>query len=85
MFINLNNIVDVKSKKFFIEKIDLFNKTIKLFSEKNNSTLKSLTQEVEMPVSFFIDPAIIHDKSVKDLKEITLSYTMYTTTKTSER
>ena len=42
-------------------------------------------QEVEMPVSFFIDPAIIHDKSVKDLKEITLSYTMYTTTKTSER
>ena len=42
-------------------------------------------QEVEMPVSFFIDPAIIHDKSVKDLKEITLSYTMYTTNKTSER
>ena len=42
-------------------------------------------QEVEMPVSFFIDPAIINDKSVNDLKEITLSYTMYTTTKTIER
>jgi len=66
VFINLNNIVDVKSKKFFIEKIDLFNKTIKLFSEKNNSTLKSLTQEVEMPViEKIIELGIIDSK--KDL------------------
>ena len=42
-------------------------------------------QEVEMPVSFFIDPAIIQDKSVSNLEEITLSYTMFTTIKTSKR
>ena len=34
-------------------------------------------QEVEMPVSFFIDPAIKDDKFISDLSEITLSYTMF--------
>ena len=34
-------------------------------------------EEVEMPVSFFIDPAIIEDNSIKNIKELTLSYTMY--------
>ncbi len=34
-------------------------------------------EEVEMPVSFFIDPAIINDNSIKNIKELTLSYTMY--------
>ena len=34
-------------------------------------------QEVEMPVSFFIDPAIKDDKFINDLNEITLSYTMF--------
>ena len=35
-------------------------------------------QEVEMPVSFFIDPDIINDKSLQGISEMTLSYTMYT-------
>ena len=35
-------------------------------------------KEVQMPVSFFIDDAILDDKSIKSLNELTLSYTMYT-------
>ena len=34
-------------------------------------------QEVEMPVSFFIDPEIASDKNMKSIDELTLSYTMY--------
>jgi cytochrome c oxidase assembly protein subunit 11 len=34
-------------------------------------------QSVEMPVSFFIDPAFVDDKNVAHLTQITLSYTFY--------
>tara|TARA_B100000029_G_scaffold449442_1_gene472691 strand:+ start:343 stop:867 length:525 start_codon:yes stop_codon:yes gene_type:complete len=34
-------------------------------------------EEVEMPVTFFIDPSIKNDRFIKDLREITLSYTMF--------
>lgn len=34
-------------------------------------------EEVEMPVSFYIDPEIVMDKSGKRLQEITLSYVFY--------
>lgn len=34
-------------------------------------------QSVEMPILFFIDPAILKDKDTKALDEITLSYTFY--------
>ncbi len=34
-------------------------------------------QLIEMPVSFFIDPEIVEDKSMKSIDELTLSYTMY--------
>lgn len=34
-------------------------------------------EEVEMPVSFYIDPDIINDKSGRSLDEITLSYVFY--------
>ena len=37
----------------------------------------SANEEVSMPVSFFVDAAIKDDKFIKDLQEITLSYTMY--------
>lgn len=34
-------------------------------------------QSADMPVSFFIDPAILKDPELKDLKNITLSYTFF--------
>ena len=37
----------------------------------------SANEEVSMPVSFFVDASIKDDKFIKDLQEITLSYTMY--------
>lgn len=34
-------------------------------------------ERVEMPVSFFVDPAILDDIEAKGVREITLSYTMH--------
>ncbi len=34
-------------------------------------------QKVHMPVTFFIDPKIMDDRELKELKTITLSYTFY--------
>jgi cytochrome c oxidase assembly protein subunit 11 len=34
-------------------------------------------QTVDMPVSFYVDPAFVDDEDTKDLSELTLSYTFY--------
>jgi cytochrome c oxidase assembly protein subunit 11 len=34
-------------------------------------------QSVDMPVSFYVDPAFVDDVDTKDLSELTLSYTFY--------
>ncbi|MCU0900367.1 MAG: cytochrome c oxidase assembly protein [Cypionkella sp.] len=42
-------------------------------------------ETVQMPVSFFVDPAIVTDREGKFVKEITLSYTFYETPLTEEQ
>jgi len=42
-------------------------------------------QEAEMPVSFFVDPAILKDRDAKDVHTITLSYTFYPKDQGGER
>ena len=61
------NVTPLQAGKYF-NKIDCF-----CFEEQTLSP----NQEVDMPVSFFIDPAIKDDKFINDLSEITLSYTMF--------
>jgi cytochrome c oxidase assembly protein subunit 11 len=34
-------------------------------------------QDVRMPVTFYVDPAILNDPDARDITEITLSYTFY--------
>ena len=52
----------------YFNKVDCF-----CFTEQ---TLKP-GQQVDMPVTFYIDPEIVNDKDLKNLKTITLSYTFY--------
>jgi cytochrome c oxidase assembly protein subunit 11 len=42
-------------------------------------TLQKLAphQKIRMPVSFYVDPKILEDKDVKQLQQITLSYTFH--------
>ena len=61
------NVTPLQAGKYF-NKIECF-----CFEEQ----VLSAREEVNMPVSFFIDPAIKDDRFINDLKEITLSYTMY--------
>jgi cytochrome c oxidase assembly protein subunit 11 len=38
-------------------------------------------EAVEMPVSFFIDPAILNDRDGRTVRDMTLSYTFHRVTK----
>lgn len=41
-------------------------------------------QSADMPVTFFVDPAILRDPDVRTVREITLSYTFYPADDTSD-
>lgn len=61
------NVVPHKAGPYFV-KVDCF-----CFVEQ---TLGA-RQEVSMPISFYIDPAIMDDPAMKDVHTITLSYTFF--------
>ena len=42
----------------------------------NEQTLRPF-QSVRMPVTYYVDPAILNDPDARDISEITLSYTFY--------
>jgi len=76
VFINLNNVVDAKSKKFFIEKIDLFNKIIKAFSVKNKLTLENVGKKTEISIiKKIIELNIINSKA--DLDALQSDFNFY--------
>ncbi|PCI44349.1 MAG: cytochrome c oxidase assembly protein [Alphaproteobacteria bacterium] len=61
------NVIPFKAAPYF-NKIDCF-----CFTEQ---TLLP-GEEVDMPVSFYIDPELVNDKHLEEVKEITLSYTFF--------
>jgi cytochrome c oxidase assembly protein subunit 11 len=61
------NVTPMKAGKYFV-KTQCF-----CFAEQ---ALKP-NESVHMPVSFYIDPAIMQDRDLADVKTITLSYTFY--------
>ena len=61
------NVTPFKAAQYF-NKIDCF-----CFTEQTLAP----GEEIDMPVTFFVDPEIANDKRLEEVKEITLSYTFF--------